>query len=478
MSAEPRSKLPVRWRYSGIAALLAITLIATTLCFRKATPLLEVPTPSNLNKLEPQLRDYVEEKVKWVRTAPRDPQRQATLGLVYAANSLWPEARLAFQNAVRLNPKEPLAHLYVAVSTQESGNVDEALSLYRELTIQFPNFAPGFYRLGEALLRAGAVAEAETAFRQLIILAPQEWRGYVGLGDVNIRRNEHAEAIKNLKKALQLDPNTKRAHHLLGLAYRGSGQLEDAQRELSLGLDAVNYPMPDAWSKEAPQHMKLLQDQFQMANEYSELGHPERAIEILVKAFTYHTNNLGVMNHLGIAYNRAGQFEKARALLLRIIQIDDRHLPARIALSYSCTGLGLNEEALKHAERAIELVPDVAQAHLAKANVLLAMERDAEALSALESALRCDPKNAQIRMEIGDVCWRNLDQPNKALEHYREATKLDPTLVPAFAKLAEVSIRLGQTPEARNAIESLRKLAPTEPALAVLERALRKITTQ
>jgi tetratricopeptide (TPR) repeat protein len=154
----------------------------------------------------------------------------------------------------------------VAVSTQESGDVDEALNVYRQLTLQFPNFAPGSYRLGEALLRAGAIAEAETAFRQLIILAPQEWRGYVGLGDVKIRRSDHAEAIKDLKKALQLDPNTKRAHHLLGLAYRGLGQLEDAQRELSLGLDAVNYPMPDAWSKEAPPHMKFLQDQFQRAN--------------------------------------------------------------------------------------------------------------------------------------------------------------------------------------------------------------------
>jgi tetratricopeptide (TPR) repeat protein len=169
--------MPVGWKYAGVTALLAITLSATALYFRNATPLPEVPTPSDLSKLEPQLREYVEEKVKWVRAAPRDARRQATLGLVYAANSLWPEARLAFRNAVQLNPKEPLAHLYAAVSTQETGDFDEALNLYRQLTLQFPNFAPGFYRLGEALLRAGAVAEAETAFRQLITLAPQEWRG-------------------------------------------------------------------------------------------------------------------------------------------------------------------------------------------------------------------------------------------------------------------------------------------------------------
>jgi tetratricopeptide (TPR) repeat protein len=445
---------------------------------RTQGPTLEVPIPQDLDKLEAQLRLYILEKVKWVRQAPRDARRHATLGMVYAANSIWPEARLAFRNAATLDPKEPLAQLYFAVATQETGDFDEALKLYRQVTVRFLDFAPALYRLGDALLQAGAVDEAENVFRRLIALAPQEWRGFAGLGDVKLRQGNYAEAASHLERAIQIDPNAKVAHHLLGLAYRGLGRLEDAQRELSVGLNASKYPMPDAWSATAPQHMKSLQDQFEMAAEYGEAGQPEKAVAILETALVYHPDNPSVMNNLAIAYNRAGQPQKAHSLLLRVTQIDTNNLPAYIALAASCRELGLNAEALAYAERAIQLAPTIAQPHLARASVLLATGRDAEALAELGTALAYDPQNAQIEVEMGDVCWRNLDQPIEALKHYRQAVQLDPAFVGAHVRLAEVQIRLRDAPGAQKAMEDLRKLAPTEPALAALEDRIRKLVNR
>jgi Tfp pilus assembly protein PilF len=108
------------------------------------------------------------------------------------------------------------------------------------------------------------------------------------------------------------------------------------------------------------------------------------------------------------------------------------------------------------------------------ANVFLALERDAAALSAMESALRCDPQNVQIEMEMADVCWRNLDQLVEAREHYQRVIQLDPGFVEAHVRLAEMQIRLGDVTGAQMAIETLRKLSPAEPALAILEDRLRK----
>jgi tetratricopeptide (TPR) repeat protein len=147
------------------------------------------------------------------------------------------------------------------------------------------------------------------------------------------------EAASHLERAIQIDPNAKVAHHLLGLAYRGLGRIEDAQRELSVGLNAINYPMPDAWSATAPQHMKSLQDQFEMAADYGEAGQPEKAVAILETALVYHPDNPNVMNNLAIAYNRAGQPQKAHSLLLKVTQIDTNNLPAYIALAASCQEL-------------------------------------------------------------------------------------------------------------------------------------------
>ena len=210
--------------------LLALATVAATIfgvwhvqSKRSQTPV-TVPVPGDLALLDPQLRAYLQTRITWVQEKPRDVRRQATLGIAYAANGVWEQARDTFRNVERLDPNQPLAFMYVAIATEELGDLKEALRLYRELTVRFPDFAPGYYRLGDASLRAGEVAQAELAFERLTALAPQEWRGYAGLGDVKLRRGEYVEATKDLEQAVRLSPEQRIAHHLLGLAYRGLGR--------------------------------------------------------------------------------------------------------------------------------------------------------------------------------------------------------------------------------------------------------------
>jgi len=468
-------------RLSRPGFLLALALSAATITgawhfsSKHSDSLLSVPEPQDLDRLDPQLRAYLREKIIWVRAKPRDVNRQSTLGLVYAANGLWEPARVAFQNAARLDPSQPLARMYAAIATEELGELNEAIGLYRDLTVRFPDYAPEFYRLGDASLRGGDLAQAEPAFRRLIVLAPKEWRGYAGLGDLHIRRGQYADAAKELQKAVQLAPDEKIAHHLLGLAYRGLGRIEDAEIELSRGLNARHFPMLDAWADTASEHMKLLPDLFDMAKQYSEIGKPQKAVEILKEALAFHPDHTSVMQHLADAFNQSGQPQKARELLLKVVQKEAQNLPACIALSHSCVALREFEEALIYASRAVELETNSALAYLAKANVFLAMERDEPALSALESAFRCDPRNAQIQMTMGDVCLQNLDRPNEAMEHYRMAVKLDPALLSGFIRIAQLNIERGQAEDARKTIEIVRKLSPANPALALLEEHLSKL---
>jgi tetratricopeptide (TPR) repeat protein len=442
---------------------------AVLLGFWLSKPAPHVPVPASLDKLEPQLRAYVGEKVQWVRDAPRSPDRQATLGMVYAANALWAEARLAFSNVVQLSPKEPLAHLYVAVATQELGEMSESAALLRSVTERFPDFAPGFYRLGEVSLRLGAVAEAERAFQRLISLAPQEWRGHAGLGEVRLRQERYEEAVTLLEHAIQLDPEAKRAHNLLGLAYRAVGRMEEAKLELSLGMNPTTYPMPDAWSRRVPEHMRLLQDQLDMANEYAAAGRAQKAVELLETALQYHPDNVGLLNALAIAYNRAGLPERAEPVLKKALTINERYLPARVTLSFTLQAAGRSEQALAEADHALALSPNTTQAHMARANALLGMERDREALEALQAAADCDPKNAEIQMEIGDVYWLNLEQPDEAVRHYHTATNLNPVLWPVYVRLADYHLQKRNHEAVQPLLALLRRLAPRSPELPLLE---------
>jgi tetratricopeptide (TPR) repeat protein len=178
------------------------------------------------------------------------------------------------------------------------------------------------------------------------------------------------------------------------------------------------------------------------------------------------------MNGLGMALNRGGQPAKAQAVCARILQIDPNNLAATIAMSLAAAALGDTNQALQWADQAIQLSPASAQTHLAKANALLAGERDAEALDALLEASRYDPKNAGLHLQIGDVLLLNLDRADQALEHYRTACGLNPALVSAQIRLARMLIEQENTGEAKRVLTVIRKLDPANPALAILESQL------
>jgi tetratricopeptide (TPR) repeat protein len=456
--------------------LLGLVWVGAISCRREPPP--SVPLPSQLERLEPQLRAYIQEHVQPLRAAPWDAQRHATLGLIYAANGLWSEAYLAFSNAVRLKAQFPLAGLYLGLAAQESGRLTEAIEQFTRLTQECPQFAPAQFHLGDALLRAGRTDQAEAPFRRLTELVPSEWRGFAGLGDIKVRQGNYAEAVRLLEQAVRLDPNAKIAHHLLGLAYRGLGRLAEAERELHLGLDAVFYPIPNPWSEAMTRHVKLLHEQIEVAQQLALSGRPEDAVTLLEETRRWHPDNASVLSNLGFAYHQAGQADKARSILLKAVALNDRHLNAWVFLTESCLELNLVDEALAHANRALEVAPQLPQSHLAKANVFFAQGRHADALEELKSAHRCDPQNPAIALDIGDTLARLLGRPAEALEYYERATTVDPTSLEGWLRLADLQVQLGHPAAARKALEAARPLAPNEAALAAIRQRLEALPSQ
>ncbi|MSU61931.1 MAG: tetratricopeptide repeat protein [Pedosphaera sp.] len=456
-------------------AVIALAVAGLVQLWFHLHPAPAIPAPPDLNKLEPQLREYLAEKIVWVRSRPRRADRHALLGLVYSVNGLWHEARLAFQNSVSLDDREPLALMYAAIATQELGERDEALRLFHELVTKFPAFPQGYYRLGSLSLTAGKVDEAESAFRKLIELVPTEWRGYAGAGEALLRKGRYAEASKLLEKAIQLDSSARTTHHLLGQAYQALGKTADAEMELLLGRNAVTYPMPDPWSDSAPQHMKSLPDLLQMAEGHINGGEPLKAVEILAKAFFHHPNNVGLMNQLAIALNQSDQPNKAIVVLRQALNLDSNNVPALVTLAFSHHEAGQNKEALATAERAIALAPAIPQPYLAKANALLGMDQDELALKSLEAASKADPKNAEVFAQMGDIEWRNLNRPEDARKRYENALKLDASCIPALVHFADMLLQAGDVKTAEPLVARLRRLEPDSPDLPMLDERVRKL---
>ena len=463
-----------RLKLLSLVLLVLVSWSGLRLYQHYSKPALPFPKPDNQTKLEPQLQHYLSNILQQVQSRGRDPEAHATVALAYAANGLWPEAGRAFSNVFQLNPHQPLALMYTGVALEETGQPAEAYAVFEKLTQRFPQFPQGYYRLGEMALKLGKLDVAKSAFQRLIALAPTEWRGHSGLGEVCFRQGLYEEAARHLHQSVGLEWNANKAHHLLGLTYRALGRTNEATVELALGMNAATYAMPDDWSGKAFEHMRLLQDQLEMAETLAQEGEFEKAVAQLTPLLAFHPQNVSLLNNLAIALNRAGRPAQAKPLILKAIEVQPDFLPAYITLSFICQALDERSEALRHAEKAISMGPNLSQGYVAKANALLAMEKDAEAIAALEKALSVEPQNAELMIEIGDVYLRNLNQPQEALARYRGAAQANPGLWLPHFRLAEVLAGTGDTNGALRAVEEVLRLSPRNPAALEFKKELQK----
>jgi tetratricopeptide (TPR) repeat protein len=423
--------------------------------------------------LDSQVRGYLDELISEVERYPSDPDRRKNLGLAYAANGLWSEARETFLGLKSMVPQQPLAPMYAAVALQELSDEAGAWREFLQVTSNFPAFAPGWYRVGEAALRRGDHPKVEQAFERLMALAPREWRGPAGLGELRLSQGRLEEAQLLLEKAIHMDFSAKPAHYLLGQVYRNLGRTNEAQLALDLGSGENRLPMPDEWSEEAPSHMRLLPDQLAQAEELSERGQPEQAVQLLRRALPFHGEQPELLNGLAIASNRAGQSIEALGYVNRALQADPKSVAALVTRALVQARLGRFDAGRMDAEEALRLAPCLTQAHLAMAELWLSQDADRKAISALEDALRCDPKNADIHVEIGDILWHNLGEKGSAMKHYRSAVSIHPAHAHAWSCLGQLQWETGDSIAARQTHEQLIRIAPGGRELAELESAMK-----
>lgn len=454
---DTRRTTPWSWLAPWSGRLLVSVLFLLTACRRPEPP--PVGDPASAASIDPAVRAHIRTLAEAARDRPRDPVPRAALGIALAANGLWSEAREVFQATALLDPDEPLAPMYAAVALQELSDGPGSLREFRTVAERFPGFAPAWYRVGEASLRAGDLGSAEEAFSRLVRLAPKESRGPMGLAEVGFRRGEATNALSRVERALELEPGSRPALYLLGQIFRSLGRTEEARVAIAAGTGEARQPMPDPWAETAPDHVRLLPGVFQQAEALASEGRPEAAVALLERARRFHPDHPGLLNQLGVALNRSGQPRKTLDLLTQVIVKDPKAVAPRITRSHALAQLGDLEAALSEAREAVHLAPRLAQSHLALANAHLAAERDAEALLALEEASRCDPANPEILLETATVRWRNLHEAGPALDLVQRALEINPALGPGLRLKAEVQEAIGDTEGARRTEGAMRWLA-------------------
>jgi tetratricopeptide (TPR) repeat protein len=466
----PRRR-PRRLWLAALAGTLALAVLPWAFQ-RAARPPPPIPLPAGIGSLDPQVRQHLAGLATQAAAAPRDPERRAELGLAFAVNGLWAEARQSFLHAMELGDRSPLPALYAAVARQETGDLPGAVDELRALVAREPKFMPGWHRLGTLLLQTGDAAAAAEAFQTAARLAPGEWRAWAGLGEALLRAGRAADAVAPLERAVRLDPFARSARHLLGQALPAAGRAGEAALELAAGRGHTTGPVPDAWSRRALGHMRSLPDQFERGDALTAQGRTQEAVRLLQEAHRFHPANRAVTARLARLLQAADRADEARRLLddARAAAPDD--LTLLLAAAEQAAADGRTNESLALARRALAQAPRLAGAHAAEANALVASGDDAAAAAALARAVELAPADVGLRLQLGDLRRFNLHDAPAALADYRAVLELDPIHPVALERLASLHLERGETNAAAPHVARLRRLLPGSGAAAELEAGL------
>ena len=237
-----------------------------------------------------------------------------------------------------------------------------------------------------------------------------------------------------------------------------SGSVRKAGNRVRISAELVNASdTSQLWSE---RYDRELEDVFEVQDEISEnivkalqvtLSPKEkkaiqRQAPVNIQAYEYYLRGRGL-------YHRATKKAHDRALQMfdRAIEIDPSFATAYAGkadlTAYAYMYFGKHEADLMLADeaskKALELAPELAEAHLSRGNTLSLQERYEEAEQAFETATQLDPKLFEAHYFYGRCCWQQSKLP-EAAKHFERASEVRPEDFQSICLLGSVLNSLGE----------------------------------
>jgi Flp pilus assembly protein TadD len=144
------------------------------------------------------------------------------------------EARAELERAVRLMPREVVAHAQLADACRRLEDHLCAVDAYQKVVQLAPTDPEYAYRVGAAYLSV-----SEWALARIRTIEPNSARLHQVLGREYERQGRTDLARRALEQAVQVDPRLPEIHLALARIHFGEGRLEDAAREIERELALV-----------------------------------------------------------------------------------------------------------------------------------------------------------------------------------------------------------------------------------------------
>jgi tetratricopeptide (TPR) repeat protein len=271
----------------------------------------------------------------------------------------------------KYSPGRAEYYLDLAQALENNGQLDKALTVYREAVRHNPKFAVGLEKLGSALRRSGQYREAATVLQQAATVSPESALTWHELGLTWRSLGRSADAVAAIAKAIELDPDLPEAHNNLGILWLAGG--EPARAEPAF-REAIRIK-PDY----ADAHGNL-------ANILAGAGRSGEAREHFEIALRSGPGDAFTRYNFAMLLGRIGRFDEAQRELEASLRADPGFPDAHQLLGEMLMAKGQAQDAIPHYREALRSRPESSRAHLGLGEALAAVGDSSSSVEHLRKA--------------------------------------------------------------------------------------------
>jgi len=164
------------------------------------------------------------------------------MGYAHLMNGSVDDATHCFNSAVAFNPDYALGYFNLGELEMHNGAYEKAIHYYAEALKRDPNHVPSITQTGFARLNLKDQDRAEQMFRIAVELDDNEFSAYLGLSECARYRRRYKEQLSYVKEAYRISPESSEVLNYLGIAYQCNQDIDRAEIAylLSLKIEPAN----------------------------------------------------------------------------------------------------------------------------------------------------------------------------------------------------------------------------------------------
>jgi len=460
--------------FAALAALAAGILVSS--CNGPVPP---IPNPS-VDGFAADVKEAVLAAHKQAEAEPSSGNASGRLGMVLQAHALNEPAALAYQRAIRLEPKEFAWRYYLALVLQQLSKPEQALDAISAALRIRPEYVPALLKRADLLFDLGRFQESGAAYEAVRARDPNSAAALYGLGRVNYAQQNAAAAEDFYRRACLAFPSYGAAYYGLAVVEKSLGHAEEATKNFELAKRYADQrpPSEDALLKDVAELSAGAYNQLEQSDKLIEKGDWDNAARVNHEVLARDPNNLSaLMNLLYIARfsdNFDGELEdiysKAKKINPQIPYIHNHYGAAMLRQ-------GKFAAAVTALRKAMELKPDYAEAHTWLGEAFDRQGHPREAVEQFQSALTAEPSNRLAQVELARILL-SLGRGKEAIPPLTSALQVnDSRTSMVLVMLGEAYTSIGERARGRQfleqALERVRNEGPPE-LLAEIEQELRQ----